>query len=115
MDPGWDCVEAATGRVIAWDPEELTERSSETRFQRSFRDIAPTVEAWLTEWVGSKSQAEKMAEQMRDYQLKAAREARASIGRLTSEQRAAMGLPEVGWERVVWGGIGLDEDTAPGG
>jgi hypothetical protein len=56
----------------------------------------------------------RRVEQMRDYQLKAAREARASIGRLTSEQRAAMGLPEVGWERVVCGGIGLDEDTPPG-
>jgi len=28
---------------------------------------------------------------------------------MTPEQRAAMGLPSVGWERVVWGGIGLDE------
>lgn len=30
---------------------------------------------------------------------------------LTPGQRAAMGLPEVGWERVVWGGLGLDDDA----
>ena len=41
MDPGWDCVEAATGRVIAWDPEDLSERSSEAVFARSFREIHP--------------------------------------------------------------------------
>jgi hypothetical protein len=98
--------------VIAWDPEELTERSSEARFQRQFTELAPTVEARLTAWAGSKTQAEKMAEQLRDYQLKAARDARESIGRMTPQQRAAMGLPETGWERVVWGGIGLDDDMA---
>jgi hypothetical protein len=112
-NPGWDCVEAATGRVIAWDPEELTERSSEARFQRSFSEIAPSVEAWLGEWVGSRTQAEEMQEQLREYQVKAARDARESIGRMTPEQRAAMGLPAVGWERVVWGGLGLDEEPEP--
>ncbi|HKG57813.1 MAG TPA: SMI1/KNR4 family protein, partial [Candidatus Limnocylindrales bacterium] len=83
MDPGWDCVEAGTGRVVSWDPEELTERSSEERFRRSFSELAPSVEAWLEAWVGSKTQAEQMAEQMQGYQVKAAREARDSIGRMT--------------------------------
>jgi SMI1/KNR4 family protein SUKH-1 len=115
MDPGWDCVDAASGRVIAWDPEELTERSSEERFRRSFSEVAPSVEAWLEAWVGSKTQAEQMQEQMASYQVKAAREARESIGRMTPQERAKMGLPEVGWERVVWGGIGLDEEPSPGG
>ena len=41
MDPGFDCCEAATGRIIAWDPEELAERSSEDRFRRSFREVVP--------------------------------------------------------------------------
>jgi SMI1/KNR4 family protein SUKH-1 len=113
-DPGWDCVDATTGRVITWDPEELVERSSEARFQRSFTEIASSVEAWLTDWVGSKTQAESMQERLQESQVTAAREARASIGRMTPEQRAAMGLPAVGWERVVWGGIGLDEEGEPG-
>ena len=24
QDPGWDCVEASSGRVVSWDPEDLT-------------------------------------------------------------------------------------------
>ena len=51
-----------------------------------------------------------MAEVMARSQVEEARKARAQIAAMTPEARAAMGLPEVGWERVVWGGIGLDED-----
>ncbi|MEW6224842.1 MAG: SMI1/KNR4 family protein [Chloroflexota bacterium] len=117
MSPGFDCVDAATGRIVAWDPEELTERSSEERFRRSFRELFPSVEAWLADWVGSKTQAEQQAELMAhvlsdESQIQQAREARAVIGRMTPEERAKMGLPEVGWERVVWGGLGWDEDEA---
>ena len=65
-NPGWDCVDATTGRVIAWDPEELSERSSEQRFQASFREIHPSVEAWLAEWVTSRTQAEEHAAMMAD-------------------------------------------------
>jgi hypothetical protein len=47
-----------------------------------------------------------------EYQAQQAREARAAIGRMTPEERARMGLPAVGWEKVVWGGVGWDEDEA---
>jgi hypothetical protein len=114
-DPGWDCVDAATGRVVAWDPEDLSERSSEARFRRSFSEIAPSVESWLGDWVVSKTQAELMQERLRASEIEQARQSRAAIAAMTPEQRAKMGLPEIGWERVVWGGIGLDDDTAAGG
>jgi hypothetical protein len=119
MDPGFDCCEAATGRIIAWDPEELAEHSSEDRFRRSFRELFLGVEAWLGEWVASRTQAEQTADLMAhylsdDYQVKMAREARENIARLTPGERAAMGLPEVGWERVVWGGLGWVEDDETG-
>ena len=42
MDPGWDCVEAATGRVIAWDPEDLDERVSDRTWAAAFREIQPS-------------------------------------------------------------------------
>ena len=45
-----------------------------------------------------------------DAQVRMAREARANIAKKTPEERAAMGLPAVGWEAVVWGGLGWDED-----
>jgi hypothetical protein len=109
-EPGHHCVEVPTGRVLDWDPEDLREHSSDAAWQRSFSDAAPSVEEWLTAWVGSRTQAEEVAELMARSQVEEARKARAQIAAMTPEARAAMGLPEVGWERVVWGGIGLDED-----
>lgn len=119
MDPGWDCVDAATGKVIAWDPEDLTERSSEDRFRRSFSETHPSVEAWLGSWLESRTHDEERAAMMAELmapeaQVRQAREARAAIARMSPQERAGMGLPEVGWERVVWGGLGWDEDEPPG-
>ena len=112
-EPGHHCVEVPAGRVLDWDPEDLRERSNDAAWQRTFSEVAPSVEAWLTTWVGSRTQAEETADLMAEVigrsQVEEARKARAQIAAMTPEARAAMGLPEVGWERVVWGGIGLDE------
>jgi hypothetical protein len=107
--PGYTCVDVATGQVIDWDPEELTERSGETAWRRSFSAASPSVEAWLEAWVGSRPSQEVMQEELDRSTVEQARQSRAMIAAMTPEQREAMGLPEVGWERVVWGGIGLDE------
>ena len=97
MDPGWDCVEAATGRVVAYDPEDLDERVSDRRWAAAFRELHPTVEAWLTDWVGSKTQAEVMAAQRASMQANAAYIHIRNIQASTPEQRARLGLTD-GWE-----------------
>jgi hypothetical protein len=109
-DPELECVDAATGKVIAWDPEGLSQRSNEDRFQRSFHDVAGSAAEWLAAWLDSPTVAERMAATLRRGQVEQARAARASIAAKTPEERRAMGLPDVGWEKIVWGGIGLDED-----
>ena len=85
----------------------------------SFREIFPSVEAWLGDWVGSKTQAEQTADLMARScrttprcRWRARRGPR--IAKLSPEERAKMGLPETGWERVVWGGLGWDEDETAG-
>ena len=119
-DPGWDCVEASTGRVIAWDPEDLTERASEERFRRSFGEAFLSVEAWLADWLGGETMEERHARMMAELmspesQARQANEARAAIGRMSLEERRAMGLPDVGWEEVVWGGVGWGDPEGEGG
>jgi hypothetical protein len=99
--------------VIEWDPDGLTERASVAVWDRSFRSIAPSLVAWLDGWLAAPTpaaRADTFADQMRAARVQAARDARASFAAKTPEERAAYGLPEVGWERVVWGGLGLDED-----
>jgi hypothetical protein len=109
-DPGADTVELGTGRMVAWDPESLTERSGGTGWMRTFRELAPSFEAWLDAWVRAPTPDERLQAQMEASTAGQARAARAAIAAMTPQQRAAMGLPEVGWERVVWGGIGLEDD-----
>jgi hypothetical protein len=105
-----ECVEASSGRVIDWDPEGLSRRSSEAVFGRSFRELAPSVEDWLAAWLARPTLGERMADGLKAAQVKAARESRARIAAMSPEERRAMGLPDEGWERVVWGGLGLEED-----
>jgi hypothetical protein len=113
-DPGFDCVDSATGRVMGWDPEDLRERSSDRSWQRSFTEIAPSVEAWLGGWVASKTFDEQVAERTQASMVDEARKARARIRNMSPEERRAMGLPDSGWEKVVWGGIGWDEESGEG-
>jgi hypothetical protein len=58
-DPGWFCVDTETGSIVEWDPEDLTERSSEERFRRSFSEASPSVEAWFARWLRRMDAAER--------------------------------------------------------
>ncbi|NJD27447.1 MAG: SMI1/KNR4 family protein [Chloroflexi bacterium] len=109
-DPGFECLDLASGRIVDWDPEDLTERSGDAAWQRSFAEVASSLEAWLAAWVESRPAHEVMQEQLEASTIAQARAARATIAAMTPEQRAAMGLPEVGWEKVVWDGIGLEDE-----
>lgn len=109
-DIGYDALDVATGNVISWDPEELTERSGDKAWQRSFSELAPSLEAWLSAWVDARPAHEVMQERLNKTMVEEARRSRAAIAAKTPEERRAMGLPDVGWEKVVWGGLGLEED-----
>ena len=110
--PVWTCVETAVpgGRVVDFDHEEIEYGG----WDASFSEVAPSLHDWLVAWVGSRPahevQREEMVEQMAGSDIEAARQARETIGRMSIEERRAMGLPDVGWEQVVWGGIGLEPD-----
>lgn len=49
-EPGYDCLDLATGEVIAWDPEEI-EGYSDAVWRRSFKEVAPSLAAWLESWL----------------------------------------------------------------
>ncbi|HEV2005250.1 MAG TPA: hypothetical protein VGQ85_01430 [Candidatus Limnocylindrales bacterium] len=109
-EPGYDAVEVDTGRIVGWDPEKLSEHSGEKAWQRSFSEVSPSLQAWLGEWVDARPAHEVLRERMNASRIEDARRSRAMIAAKTPEERRAMGLPDVGWERVVWGGLGLEDD-----
>jgi hypothetical protein len=106
MDPGWDCVDASSGRVIAWDPEELDERVTDREWARAFREIHPTVEAWLTDWVGSKTQQELHEVQMRTMRQSGAYTHIRTLQAMSPEQLESYGL-KPGWEAEMAANMGV--------
>jgi hypothetical protein len=114
--PVWTCVDTATpeGRIVDFDFEQIEYEG----WDASFTDVSPSLREWLTTWVLSRpaheAQREELAALMAESQIRAAREAREAIGRMSLDERRAMGLPDEGWEREVFGGIGLESDE-PGG
>jgi hypothetical protein len=52
-DPDWDCLDASTGRIVAFYWQEVDEDIDAAQFARAFQEPAPTLEAWLEEWVAS--------------------------------------------------------------
>jgi hypothetical protein len=113
-DPALDCVDAASaaGRIVTWDPEGLSERASDKSWQRSFHETAGSLDAWLNAWLSARSQADRMQDVMRQSRIEAVRRSHAYFAAMTPEERASYGLPEVGWERHIGGGLGIDDDEA---
>jgi hypothetical protein len=113
-DPGYDALEVGTGRVVGWDPEGLAEYAGPKAWLRSFSELSPSLEAWLGEWVDARPAHEVLQERVNATLIEDARRSRALMAAKTPAERRAMGLPVVGWERVVWGGLGLEDDELSG-
>ena len=106
-DPGWLCVDAGSGAIVEWDPEDLEERTGEERFRRSFTEIAPSLEAWLEKWLRRMAALERkpsqeerwarMVERARSPEGQARQEAktRAYLAQMSPEDRRRWGFDKL--------------------
>jgi hypothetical protein len=108
-DSPFCCLDSSSGRILESDYDEI-ELDDDVGYRLALREIAPSLEAWLADWLDAAPAPPPPAAMLHDSMIAAARTARAQIAAMTADQRAAMGLPEQGWEQVVWGGIGLEPD-----
>jgi hypothetical protein len=110
VEAGHACLDVATGRMHESDFEEVVgDADGEVSFGLVIREIAPSLAAWLMAWLDAPAASPQVAT-LPGSMIQTARESRARIAAMTPEQRAAMGLPETGWEQAVWGGLGLEPD-----
>jgi hypothetical protein len=96
---------ADAGRIVEWDPEEIDERGADGGWSRSFREVAPSLAAWLEAWLDAPaggSQA-SMHEELARSMAQVPEVTRAYWASMTPEQRAGYGLPETGWGRALFG------------
>ena len=116
----WDltCIDMKTGRLTYFDIEEIDYGG----WKQCFRDEAESLEGWLGAWLATPTPAEKAAlraarpapKQLTDEDFKAYEEdhpeyaewqRRAEAFTMTPEERAAIGLPDKGWEEKVFEGL----------
>jgi hypothetical protein len=68
--------------------------------------VQPSVEAWLTDWVGSRTQAEVLEIEMATLRASGAYTHIRSLQAMSPEQRASFGL-EDGWEAEMAATMGV--------
>lgn len=107
-EPGADCYDLKSGRIVFWDEESLADGPSDRIWNRSFKEAAKSLEAWLETWLSEPPMAEQLNRNMEDVLLEGMRKTLAYWRAKTPEERAAMGLPEEGWEEEMFGHLGLD-------
>jgi hypothetical protein len=124
----WDltCIDRESGKLIYFDFEEVDYGG----WKACFKEEAESLDAWLGKWIAKPSRAETAArraerpapKQLTDEDFKAWQEdhpeyaeyqRRAAAFTASPEERAAMGLPEKGWEEKVWEGLDLGKIKQP--
>jgi len=107
-DMGRDCIDINSGEMVFWDAEELAEGFSDTVWNRSFKRGEPSLAAWLERWLGSPSPEQRVREMMEQGMRKQLKQSLDHWRAMTPEQRKEYGLPETGWEQVLFGHLGID-------
>jgi hypothetical protein len=107
-EPGLCCIEVNKGEVIFWDEEELADGVSDKVWKRSFKPDAPDLGSWFERWLDTPSPEQNMKDLMQKGMLDGIRQSLAYWRAKTPEERAAFGLPETGWEEVLFGHLGID-------
>lgn len=102
-EPGYDCLDMDSGEMVSWDPQEI-EGYSNAAWLRSFRTVAPSLAAWLEQWLDRPTLGERLAAEREKAQsgaMNAHLNYMMNFYEKNPEKRAEHGLPEVGWEEEV--------------
>jgi hypothetical protein len=106
--PGHDCIDVQSGKIVVWDEEELADGSSDKVWKRSFKPDAPDLASWLERWLDSPSPVQKTKDLLQQGMNDSIKQSLAYWRAKTPEERAAFGLPEKGWEEALFGHLGID-------
>lgn len=103
-NPGHECIDLDTGAIVYWDEERLAEEE----WDASFVPDAPDLATWLGRWLERPAPGDVLRDQLQAAMLNGIRESLEYWRGKTPEERAAFGLPEVGWEEELFGHLGID-------
>ncbi len=110
------CVDASTaeGRIVDWDPDELDDRGPDGGWSRSFREVAPSLAAWLEAWLDAPAPVDETPKLLAQAMSTIPEVTRQHWASMTPEQRAEYGLPATGWGRALFGDAWGDDPRDQG-
>lgn len=115
------CLDVESGKIIAWEADRIEDEKSDSDWQSSFLEEAPSLASWFEEWLGTETHEELRARLAKDLETKIeargnspvtglpiqyddlAEQVEAEIDFLgrAPDLRTHCGLPESGWEEEV--------------
>jgi hypothetical protein len=107
-EPGADCYDLKSGGIVYWDEESLADGPSDRIWKRSFKTAAKSLGAWLEAWLSKPPMGETLKQDMEKFLRENLKSTIAHWRAKSPEERAAMGLPEEGWEEELFGHLGID-------
>ena len=110
-EPGLDCYDLQSGEIVFWDEKSLAEGPSDRVWHRSFERAAENLSAWLEDWLARPPKREALDHEMDQVLRDGLRSTMAHWRAMAPEERAAMGLPDEGWEEELFGHLGVDLKT----
>ena len=104
-DPGEICLDRDSGKIIFWDPEELSEGPSNKYWLRSFKEEAADLSALFEKWVGAPTVMERMQAQHDEVMANPMQTHINNMidccSRMTPDERAAMGFGGDDWQDKI--------------
>ena len=99
------CVDTSTaaGRIVEFDFEALDGSGRDAGWSRAFRDVAPSLDAWLADWLDGAPPLDMQAAALAAAASGIPEITREYWAAMTPAQRAGYGLPETGWGRALFG------------
>jgi hypothetical protein len=97
QNPQLLCIDAATGEILLWDPEELEEETAGA-WKRSFKREAATLAQLLEQWLGEPTLEERMEQERKAAYANVPQATIDFYARMSPEERAEYGFEGDDWE-----------------
>ena len=106
--PGADCYDVRSGRIVLWDEESLAAGSSDRIWEGSFRCQAESLSAWLEDWLARPAAADLADQAASEAALSHLRATLPILRGMTAEEREAVGISGDDWEATLCRRLGVD-------
>ena len=106
--PGADCYDLESGHIVYWDEESLADGPTDDIWERSFKEQAESLAAWLEAWLARPAAIDLVSQAADEAALTHLRKTLPMLRAMTAEEREAIGISGDDWEESHCRRLGVD-------